>query len=175
MFEKETIFWFCALSGSGLFIIQFLLNMMGMDSEGEEHSIQDFKWLSKQAITGFLMMFGWSGLAARKEFALSLPISILIATVIGLITMLITAWIFHLARKLKSTGTVFKLEEAIGKEATIYQRIPKGGSGKISLSMQDMTREIDAISLNGEEIDSFSQVQIIRKADEQTVVVTPIK
>lgn len=176
MFEKEILFWFCALSGSGLFLIQFILYFMGADAEdADEGSSQNFKWLSKQAITGFLMMFGWVGLACKKELGYSAIPSTLIAIAAGAVAMLITGLIFNLARKLRSTGTVFRIEEAIGKEASVYQRIPKGGSGKISISLRDITHEIDAISLNGEEVGSFTQVQIIKKADDRTLVVAPIK
>ena len=176
MFEKDHFFWFCALAGSGMFLIQFLLYFVGTDVDDfDDHSSQNFKWLSKQAVTGFLMMFGWVGLAAKKELGFSPPVSMALAIVAGVIAMLITGSIFKLARKLRSSGTVFRLEDAIGKEASVYQRIPKDGIGKVSLSLHEMTHEIDAVSLNGEEVSSFSPVQIIKKADEQTVVVVPIK
>ena len=172
MFEKEDLFWFCALSGSGLFLIQFVLFFIGADAE-DDSSSQNFKWLSKQTVTGFLMMFGWAGLACKKELGLTPLSSTAIAIAAGAVAMLISGAIFNFARKLRSTGTVFRLQDAIGKEASVYQRIPKGSAGKVSLSLHDVTHEIDAISLNGEEIDSFTQVQIIKKADERTVVVIP--
>jgi hypothetical protein len=176
MFEKDLLFWFCALAGSGMFLIQFVLSLVGMDGEdAEEGSSQNFKWLSKQAATGFLMMFGWIGLACKNELGYSAPAAMSLAVFAGIAAMFVTGSIFKLSRKLRSTGTVFRIDEAIGKEASVYQRIPKGGSGKISISLRDLTHEIDAISLNGEEVNSFTQVQIIKKADERTVVVTPIK
>lgn len=176
MFEKEFLFWFCALAGSGMFIIQFALYFMGADMDDPDHgSVHNFKWLSKQAVTGFLMMFGWIGLACKKELGFSAPVTAAIAIGAGTIAMLITGLIFKIARKLHSTGSVFSLEEAIGKKAFVYQQIPKEGSGKISVSIYGMTHEIDAVSLNGEEINSFTQVEIIKKADERTVVVNPIK
>jgi membrane protein implicated in regulation of membrane protease activity len=174
MFAKDGLFWFCALAGSGMFLIQFLLFFLGADAE-DDASSQNFKWLSKQAVTGFLMMFGWVGLASKVELGFTTLTATFIAILAGSVAMIITASIFNLARKLRSTGSVFRLQDAIGKEASVYQRIPKGGSGKISLSLHDMTHEIDAISLNGEEVNSFTQVQIIKKADERTVVVIPIK
>lgn len=173
---KNSLFWFCALAGSGMFLIQFVLNFIGLDADdADEGSSQNFKWLSKQAVTGFLMMFGWIGLACKKELGYSAPMATLIATAAGIMAMFITGSIFKLARKLRSSGTVFRIDEAVGKEAAVYQRIPKDGIGKVSLSLQNITHELDAISLNGEEVTSFSQVQIVKKADERTVVVVPIK
>jgi hypothetical protein len=159
MFTKDGLFWFCALAGSGMFLIQTLLYFSGADAE-DDSSSQNFKWLSKQAVTGFLMMFGWVGLACKKELALTPLVSTLSAIAAGIGAMTINALIFNLARKLRSTGTVFHLQDALGKEASVYQKIPKDGSGKISISLHDMTHEIDAISLNGEEISSFTQVVI---------------
>ena len=159
-----------------MFLIQFLLYFVGADAEDlDDSSSHNFKWMSKQAATGFLMMFGWIGLACKKELGFSPPLSMAIAVAAGLGAMFITGSIFKMARKLRSSGTIFRIEEAVGKEASVYQQIPKKGIGKISISLQDITHEIDAIALNGEEISSFSQVQIVKKADERTVVVVPIK
>jgi len=151
--DNASLFWFCALAGTGMFIIQFLLTLFGaegpdsIDDGGAHIDSMNFKWLSRQAITGFFIA--------------------------GLITVFITGFIFKIAKKLHSSGTVFNLEDAIGKEAIIYQEIPKNGMGKITLSLQDFTREIDAISSHQEDLPSFTSVYIIKKTDEKTVLVVP--
>ena len=96
MFAKDGLFWFCALAGSGMFLIQFVLFFVGADAE-DDSSSQNFKWLSKQAVTGFLMMFGWVGLACKKELGYSPLYSTAIALVAGAISMAITAAIFNIA------------------------------------------------------------------------------
>lgn len=175
LINYEAILWFCALVGSGMMLIQFLLNLFGL---GEDHVDEiaidalKFKWLSRQAISGFVMMFGWTGLACQHEFGLSMMPSILISFAVGVLTIFITTSIFKAAKKLHSSGNVFNIEEAIGKEAFVYQRIPKEGVGKVTISLQNFTHEIDAISLNQEELPSFTRVQIIKKLDNHTVVVT---
>jgi hypothetical protein len=171
---KEALFWFCALAGSGMFILQFFLVFLG---GGEDGDLSDghFKWLSKQAVSGFLMMFGWVGLACRMELGLGTIASTSGAAAAGLLAMFVSGAIFKTARKLKSTGTVFRIEEAVGKEATVYQRIPSIGAGKISLSLQGIGHEIDAVSIQGEEIDSFTQVEIVKIIDERTVAVISLK
>lgn len=177
MLEKDSLFWFCALAGSGMFAIQFILFLVGGDADdfddGHSHdgSGHNFKWLSKQAITGFLMMFGWAGLTCKNELELSAVMSTLVAVGVGIGMMLITGSIFKIARKLKSSGSVFRIEDAVGKEASVYQKIPKGGVGKVTVSLSDISHEIDAIALNGEEIESFYPVHIVKKADDRTVIV----
>ena len=89
----------------------------------------------------------------------------------GLFAALVIRLIFTLAKKLRSSGTVYRIEDAIGKEGYVYQSIPKGGRGKISVELQHFTHEIDAISDSMEEIPSFNRVKIIEKSDDRTVVV----
>lgn len=177
LFEQDAIFWFCAIAGSGMFAIQFLLTLFGVSDGNEagesiEMEAAKIQWLSKQALTGFLMMFGWTALACKKEFAFSLAPTICLSFLAGLATVAITGFIFKSAKRLHSSGTIFDLDKAIGKEATVYQRIPKDGIGKVSVSIDGCAHEIDAIAANGEEIDSFLSVHIIRKIDSKTLAVS---
>lgn len=177
--DASSLFWFCALLGSGLFVLQLLFSLLGglgsddLDEGGLDLEAGKIKWLSKQALTGFLLFFGWVGLTCKKEGHFSDALSYAIAIASGLVCMLATAWLFKMAKKLHSPGTVFRLEEAVGKEAIVYQRIPREGAGKISLSLHGMSYEIDAISGTAEQIESFTKVQIIRKSDDTTAVVIP--
>lgn len=177
--NKDYIFWFCALAGTGLLFIQFIANLLGAGHhdlhDGLDHDAGDFKWLSKQALSGFIMIFGWVGLTCEREWGLSKIAAVPIALVAGIIAFFITSFIFRMAQKLRSTGNVFKIENTIGKEATIYQRIPKDGVGKISLSLDGIMYEVDAVSGLEEDLPSFIKVHIIKKADGNTVVVVPTK
>ena len=169
---KDSVFWVTAILGSGLCAIQMLLAFLGGDAEdGDTDFDTNFKWLSKQALTGFLMMFGWAGLTCRKEFAMSGMASAAIGVLAGIVAIIVTGIIFKMARKLRSPGTVFRLADAIGKEAQVYQRIPKGGMGRIMISLQNITHEVDAVS--EQEIESFALVQVVEKIDEKTVLVIP--
>lgn len=182
--NKETFFWFFALSGSVILFIKLILNLFGLsdhhdigdtDMDTGEIDTSNFKWLSKQALSGFFMMFGWIGLSCLKEFEFNVLLSLAIAFIAGVLAMFVSGFIFKMARKLHSSGTVFKIEDAIGQEAMIYQRILKKDKGKILISLNNLTREIDAIALNEEGIPSFTKVKIINKVDENTVSVVPIK
>jgi hypothetical protein len=178
---KDTFYWFCALAGSGMFIIQFLLTLFGIGHEQDmvdDHGhfdVQNFKWLTKQTFTGFLMFFGWVGLTCKREFEMSNSASAGLAVIGGFIAVVVTAFIFKMAKKLRSQGAVFRIEDAIGKEAVVYQRIPKNGLGKISISLHHHTHEIDAMAMTHEEISSFTQVQIVKKMDDKILIVVPIK
>lgn len=147
---------------------------LGEQEEIDDGGITDsgkFKWLSRQAIAGFLMMFGWSALTCQKEFNLEGASRIGIALLCGGITIFATGLIFKLAKKLHSQGTIFKIEETIGQEAVVYQRIPANGIGKVSVSIENFMREIDACSSDRNEVPSFVRVKIIQKLDDKTVMV----
>lgn len=187
LISSDTIFWFCALAGSGMFIIQFILNLLGIAdqdsfnvSEGgisDQTDYQDagkLKWLSMQAITGFLMMFGWTAITCKNEFDCQNLTTIAISIAIGLFAAFTISSILKLARTLQSTGSKFRIEDAIGKEAYVYQSIPKNGTGKISISIQGFTHEIDAITQHHEELPSFTRVKIININNGSSAVVMPL-
>ena len=191
LIKSGSIFWFCALSGSGMFLIQFIINIFGIsdhdsfdtsdvasdnidDAGRDSADAKKFKWLSMQTITGFLMMFGWTAITCQSEFGLQNTTTIIISLAAGVFAAIIIRSIFNLAKRLRSSGSIYRIEDAIGKEAYVYQRIPKGGVGKVSMTLQHFTHEIDAISHHTEELPSFMRVKIIEKSDDNTVVVTPL-
>jgi hypothetical protein len=69
LIKSGSVSWFCALIGSGMFFIQFIINIFGStdqdnfnvgdttDASSDATDARKFKWFSMQAITGFLMMF----------------------------------------------------------------------------------------------------------------------
>ena len=191
LIKADSLFWFCALAGSGMFGIQFLINLFGFadhnsfDTNGavsdnahgrgdDSVDVRKFKWLSMQTITGFLMMFGWSALTCQNDFELQAGPTLGISLAVGIFAALIMHSLFKLAKKLRSSGSIYRIEDAIGKEGYVYQCIPKGGKGKVSLSLHHFTHEIDAISHQHEDLPSFIRVKIIEKFDDNTVIVTPL-
>lgn len=187
LINSHSIFWFCALAGSSVFFIQFIFNLFGITDQDNFDSCETFsntlhettdtrifKWLSVQTITGFLMMFGWTAITCQSEFGLQIMTTLAISLAAGISTALIIRSIVKITLKLKSSGSTYNIEEAIGQEAYVYHRIPKGGIGKISMTLQHFTHEIDAISDHSEDLPSFMRVKVIKKFDSNTVVVTPL-
>lgn len=175
--DDNSIFMFCALAGSGLLLIQFILKLFGItdDIEGDGDGNQSFKYLSIQTIGGFFMMFGWTALAFKMEFNFQTTTSILVSLMAGLCGVFLLNLIYKTAKKLHSPGNICNLDEVIGKEALVYQQIVKDGVGKVSITFQHITCEVNAISGSEEDLPSFTRVQIIKKQNDNTVVVIPIK
>ena len=89
----------------------------------------------------------------------------------GVLTMYLTAWIFRGARLLVSPGAQFRIENAVGLKASVYQRIPAEGKGRVQLAIDGHTHEIDAIAETPAEIPSFKTVEVVRVVDAETVAV----
>ena len=134
-----------------------------------------FEFLSIHTITAFVMMFGWSGLTCYLQFQMGANQSLIIAFIVGLVAMLITADLFVQAKKLVSRGADFKISDLVGMNAQVYQTIPVEGVGKITVSMAGkMTREVDAISADKVNLKSFQTVKIVEVIDANTVSVRKI-
>ena len=182
----QITFWFCALFGTGFFILNTVASFLGgtdsgldiashqVSHEGISGTDAAFQLISLTSLTGFIMMFGWMGLAGYEQMKLGIPLAILIALIAGCGTMYLTAWMFSKAKKLVSSGSVFDINQALGKTATVYAKIPAQGKGQIQIVVADLTHEIDAISDNSTEIETNSSVRITAVIDQSTVKVQQI-
>ena len=185
----EMGFWLCAIAGTLLFALKSLLSLVGgvehhvdvgihahdVAHTGVDGSDAAFELLSINSILGFIMMFGWVGLSSYKQFSLGEVASICLALVAGAATMYFTASLFHNAMKLVSHGAQFKLADAIGKHGTVYNRIVGNGKGRIQIAIQNVTREIDAVSDDGVEIESGKSIEVVKVVDDETVQVKLLK
>lgn len=181
----ELAFWACALFGSTLFLLRLVLSLFGSIAEefGDiSHSEYDdgdvyhsasgsFKIFTIHSISGFLMMFGWVGLACTKQSGYQSSIALLIAFVMGICVMLLTALIFKGASLLVSSGSQFNIQKTIGLVGTVYQYIPAHGQGKVHLVVDGVIRELLAQSVDHMEIESFSIVEVVQVLDHELVVV----
>jgi len=173
----ESLFWFCALSGSALFIIKSFFSFnAGIDfseSVGEDDSGSLFKIFSIHSIAGFLMIFGWTGLAAYKQFHLPRIQSFIFAFLLGCLMLFVIYYLFKGAGKLISRGSLFSAQLTVGKAGIVYHRIPVDGVGKIQVVVSGFLHEIYAKTNVLQEIPSFSQIRILAVVDENCVLVEP--
>jgi hypothetical protein len=180
---SQTVYLACALAGTALLLFKILLGSVfgdgdghspdgdGHDGHGSEASFQLF---SLYSMTGFIMMFGWAGLAALNQYDLGDFLSLVVALTVGLLTSIITAGMLHLTNRLTSHGANFRIEQTIGQTATVYQKIPGAGRGVVQLSVNGVLRELDAVSIDGQEIASFTNVFVEKVLDAKTVLVKPV-
>lgn len=173
LLESDQLYWSLAIGGSALFVLRLTMMLFGLASDDHETVSDDsqFELLTMHSLTGFAMMFGWIGLGCLKQTALGPIGSCVMAFLAGIAMLFVTKFIFSVARKLISQGSDFQIQETIGKEAMVYQRIPEKGTGKVHVIVNNSLRELLAVSKTGEQIDSFQHVQIICVLNDQTVEV----
>ena len=198
MFENssviEIIYWTCAVLGTLFFVIRIVLVLIvgmdhdfavhasGFDGHGGapdhqgdfHHADAAFKLISINTVTAFIAMFGWVGLIGVKELSLGGLLSFLLAWCAGFFTMALTAYLFKTALSLAAEGDTFQVENAVGKVAEVYQRIPGRGRGRIQVTVDGMLRELDAATDQDEELASFTKVTVEKVIDSRTVLVRKI-
>ncbi|MCH9633824.1 MAG: hypothetical protein S4CHLAM7_05580 [Chlamydiae bacterium] len=180
-FDFTSVFSICAWTGSAVYLLLFLLSLLGavdsdsLDGISDHGSDHAFQFFSLNTIFGFLMMFGWGGLAGARQFAFSSFTSILIGVVCGIAFLVSTRYLFKSAKKMMSRGTIFNIQNSVGKQAKVYQAIRENKRGVVQVIIDDFCRELDAVSIDNREIPSFQSVEIIKIIDNKTVIVRRVK
>jgi len=176
------LFWTSATLGTTLFLLRLGMSVLSgalfeddnsLDHQPQHHGYAIFKFLTVHSLSGFLMIFGWSGLACIVQFKIYTEYAFLIALLCGSVMFIITALIMRSTMLLESPGDVFSTNKTIGLVGTVYQRIPANGFGKIHVVVNNITRELIAQS-QAQTIESFKLIKIIKAIDYETVEVTEL-
>lgn len=176
------VFWLCAIAGTLFFGLRILMMLVGGDMGGDidadgysDSSDISFEIFSVHSITAFVMMFGWVGLTCHLQYGLGSVQSVIIAFLVGIIAMLVTAWLFQMAGKLVDKGAIFKIKDTVGLNASVYQQIPADGRGKVNVTLSGgILRELDATAADKKEIASFQTVKVVEVIDNNTVSVRKV-
>jgi membrane protein implicated in regulation of membrane protease activity len=167
----ELFFLISAVIGGGLFIVRFVIQLIGGDAVDTEidtghadatHADADasFKLLTLQGLTAFFMMFGLVGFALLRENRAGNGVALAAATAAGLGTVWIIGRIFSAVRKLQSSGTVDNAN-AVGEEGTVYLTIRSAGGGKVQVPVKGRLREFEAVAQSGEELKTGERIKVV--------------
>lgn len=180
----ETAYLICAAAGGTLLLIQTIMVVFGtaadatdadhVESAAEHATGESFvKLLSWKALVAFVTFFGLAGLASR-EAGIAEETALGIGLAAGVTALFVVGWLMALLARLHSQGNV-KLENAIGREAVVYLRIPRGATaaGKVTLEVQERTLECAAVT-PGDDIPTGTRVRVTALRDAQTLVVSPL-
>ncbi len=185
----DSIYLVCAIAGGSLVVLQFVLSLLGGDTDtafdgdldgGFDHDGFDgdagdafVKLLSIKTVVAGIAFFGVGGYASR-QFGLSPMASAGIASGAGLAAVYIMAQIMAALGRLQSRGNV-DLQNALGTEAKCYLRIPaKGtGTGRVTVTLQGRQIECKAVS-NGGEIPTGAIVRVLSLRNPTTLEVAGI-
>ena len=180
--------WFSipALLGTGFFTIRIVLMFFtggDMDLHIEDGTDVDFdhgdseaafKVLSVQAISAFLMGFGWGGLGAYRGWGLPAIASAPVGFLFGSGMMWILGKLLWIISRMQTSGTI-DISAALLQEGKVYTAIPSKGTGRgvVRVVVDDRLRYYNAES-EGESIESQTKVRVTN-VDQETNTVTVTK
>lgn len=179
----EQVFVICAAVGLALFVIRVILQfIVGGDADGGGSDIHTgdvsggsdvgFTVLSLHSLTIFLAIFGLSGLALLREAEANNAVAVGGAFVAGAAGVLLISALMSFFRGMQSSGNI-DINNAVGQEGEVYLRIPAGGSGKVTVTVQNRQTIFDAeADPSTTEIKSGDRVRVIRVAAGSRLIVT---
>ena len=180
----EKIYWCIAIPFSIVFIIQLIMTLVGgafdaSSSTGDadvavdsDHGI-GFQFISIKNLIGFFTIFSWTGIACTAA-GLNPILTVVIAVVAGLIMMLLMGLLIYYMGKLAEDGSM-KMEDAIGKTATVYLTIPakRSAQGKVQLTLHGF-QTLDAVTDDAEELKNGNMVKVVDIINNEILVVTKL-
>jgi len=180
--SAHQVFWFIAIVFSVLFFIQFILLVIGIDSdsadgldtESDINSLEhEFSALSGRSIIAFFTFFGWTGVLIMGN-QLGVWIAVALASVAGLMAMFIVAYLMFKFAQLEQSGTL-NFYHALDQPGEVYLPIPanQDGKGKIHLLIDGRSREMDAVT-DGDALKTGTAVKVTGILEDNTLKVEPM-
>lgn len=180
----EKFFFGIGLLFTFILVIQSVLTIVGggfdsVESVGDSDVLNtdmgiDFQFLSLKNICAFFSVFGWVGLICFNS-DINVYLSTLIATLSGVVIMLIMATIMYYMGKLAENG-ILDMNNAKGKIATVYLTIPakRSGLGKVQVKVQGY-QTLDAFTDEDQDIATGSMVTIVDVINDEILLVSSIQ
>ncbi|HKX45913.1 MAG TPA: hypothetical protein VJP77_04375 [Planctomycetota bacterium] len=164
----QTAYALCAGVGVLVVVLQLAIGLLGL-GHGDELDFDatdldadaGLHVISVRTVSAFLTVFGlvgWIGSVEGWRASLTLAA----ATGAGASVLLLVAWLLALQKKLQQQGNV-AAENAVGKVARVYLRVPgaNAGTGKITVEVQGRTAEYAAFT-HGPELQTGNEVRVLR-------------
>lgn len=184
--STEQVFWGISLIFSVLFIIQFVVSLLGLDFDhdadfevGGSSAVDggytldaDFTLLSVRSIIAFFTFFGWTGVIALRSGASTL-VALGFASAAGFVAMFIVGYMLYLFSKLNEDGNI-DINEALFQVGEVYLAIPseEKGHGKVHVKIQGSLREMDAVT-KGAPLPTGAPIRIVEILNNNLLLVEP--
>lgn len=194
--------WFTAagLLGTGVFVIRLVMALLGghgghgfhdvgghdfghagaghdasgHGQDGKNQSTQTFELLSLQSVAGFLMGFGWGGIAALKSLHWGVLGSIGAGVACGGFMVYLIAVTFRAIYSLGASGNI-DMWEAVGVEGEVYANVPLAGEGmgKVKMVVSSRQRVVNAVAID-EALSTKTRVRVLKVNADNTVTVARV-
>jgi len=176
----QQVYWGLAVPFTLIFILQLILTLIAGDSGDSLHTDAEidgdtgipFQFLTLKNMVAFFSIFAWTGIASL-DGGMSEGWSLLLASVSGIIMMLIMTSIFYFLAKANESGTL-KIANAKGKLAEVYLTIEskRNSVGQVQVKVQGALRTLDAITDDETEIKTGKVVKVNDVIDNNLLLVT---
>lgn len=194
----QKAFFIIGVIGTTVFLIQFVLMLIGGDSHGDSdvsvdtseagdfngaphgtdvdtvHTDSDLglKLLSIQSLSVFLMMFGLVGLAVSKGGKYGDGVAFIAGIGVGFLFMYLVAKMFAFFKSLQNSGTL-DIRNAIGQEARVYLTIKPDEPGQVEIVIQEHLKILSARSKDNSRIPTDARVRVVHVAN-NVLIVEPV-
>ncbi len=129
--------------------------------------------LTLRGIIALLSVGSWTGIALL-DAGVGETVSLLLAAAAGVAALFAVALLMRLAARMQQDGTLDP-RNAVGKEGTVYLRIPEQGCGKVTVIVQERAAEFEARSRSGEIIPTGSRIRVVASAGDGSLTVEPLR
>ena len=142
-----------------------------LEGDPDPTGLDGLRVFSVRGIIAFLVVFGWVGFVLDSSSA-PLWVSLLVATLCGLVTMLALAFLLRAVMRLRNNGNLDN-RNALGVSGRVYLTIPaaRGGEGKVNLLLQGSYVERDAVTDEPEPLSTGTEVLVVGLSGQTTLVV----
>lgn len=179
----QQIFALIAIPSSLILLIQTIMLLFGLGDEADSDVDFDpdldtgddgLALFSIRGIVAMLCVTGWAGVALL-ETPLPATVSVLLALLCGILTLVGFAYLMKLVMRLQSSGNI-DIGNSIGHVAQVYIPIPPSGSasGKVTLTVQEKYIEATAITTSAETLKTGTYVRVVATDETGTLVVEPL-
>lgn len=162
------IYYYLAIFATILFVIKLaLFSIFGGDSEvmadfnSEIDTDVAFNFISIQSVIAFFMGFGWMGYAGLQQFELNQIITFIIAFVVGIIFMFLTAYLMFLVKKLEKNVKKDKTT-ALNTIGKAYTTIEPKSQGQIEIEINGQLTVTNATNNTDEKINAFEAIKVVK-------------
>ncbi len=177
------LYLICALAGGTLFIVQFLLTLIGIGDHGDVSFNHDsgfdhdgaafWSFVGFRAVVAAVTVFGLAGMAARSTSAAA-PFSPLIAVASGVVMLVVVGFAMRGLNRLNTDGTS-DIQNARGALGTVYIPIPAAnqGLGKVQIDVQNRTLEAQAVTF-ADALETGTKIVVVDIVSPDTVEVIAV-
>lgn len=188
----SSVFFYCAVLGGGILLLQIVFMLVGVDDGGlgdladaggvdigdvdtdgatDSAGYWFYELISLRTLSAAAALFGVVG-RVSLEAGNSAAASLALGGVAGYSAMYAVYWLFKQVFKLEASGT-FDIRNAVNAVGEVYVPIDPATAGKIQVTVQGRTVELQARSDHNDRLPTGSKVTVTEIISGDTVRVTP--